>query len=57
MYRFLPGENCSWGGRWNSVSGDLGGANTDITVTRTNLGGGWWIAPSLLLKAEYVNQT
>ncbi|MBA3919887.1 MAG: hypothetical protein C0516_15090, partial [Gemmatimonas sp.] len=34
-----------------------GGASTDITVTRTNFGGGWWITPSLLLKAEYVNQT
>ncbi len=57
VYRFLPGEKLFVGGRWNSVAGDLGGANTDITVSRTNLGGGWWITPSLLLKAEYVTQT
>lgn len=57
LYRFLPGEKLFVGGRWNTVTGDLGGASTDITVTRTNFGGGWWITPSLLLKAEYVNQT
>lgn len=57
VYRFLPGEKLFVGGRWNTVTGDLGGANTDITVTRSNFGGGWFITPSLLLKAEYVNQT
>lgn len=57
VYRFLPGEKLFVGGRWNSVTGDLGGANTDVKVTRTNFGGGWWITPSLLPKAEYVNQT
>lgn len=65
VYRFLPGERLYVGGRWNVVSGDLGvsGAgptlqdNSDIKVTRTQIGGGWFITPSLLLKAEYVNQT
>lgn len=57
VYRFLPGEKLFVGGRWNTVTGDVGGGNTDVTVTRTNLGGGWWITPSLLLKAEYVTQT
>lgn len=57
VYRFLPGERLFVGGRWNTVTGNLGGANSDVDVTRTNFGGGWWITPSLLLKAEYVNQT
>jgi hypothetical protein len=26
------------------------------TITRTNIGGGWFITPSLMLKAEYVTQ-
>ncbi|MEK7424645.1 MAG: hypothetical protein AAB131_12515, partial [Actinomycetota bacterium] len=56
VYRFMPGEKLFVGARWNSVTGDLGGGNTDAEVTRTNFGGGWFITPSLLLKAEYVNQ-
>jgi hypothetical protein len=56
VYRFLPGEKLFVGARWNSVTGNLGGGNTDAEVTRTNFGGGWFITPSLLLKAEYVNQ-
>jgi hypothetical protein len=57
IYRFLPGEKMFVGGRWNALEGDIGGANNAITVTRTNFGGGWFITPSLLLKAEYVDQT
>jgi hypothetical protein len=56
IYRFGQGEKLFVGGRWNSVTGDLGAAGTDVEVTRTNVGGGWFITPSLLLKAEYVNQ-
>lgn len=65
VYRFGPGERGYVGGRWNAFSGDLGvsGAgptlqdNSDVTVTRTNLGGGFFVSPNLLLKAEYVTQT
>lgn len=56
VYRFLPGEKLFVGARWNTLTGDLGGGNSDIEVTRTNFGGGWFITPSLLLKAEYVTQ-
>jgi hypothetical protein len=31
-------------------------ANNDIEVTRMNAGGGWFILPTLLLKAEVVTQ-
>jgi hypothetical protein len=57
LYRFMPGEKMYIGARYNTVTGDVGGGNTDITVTRTNFGGGWFITPSLMLKAEYVSQT
>jgi hypothetical protein len=56
VYRFLPGEKMYVGGRWNSVTGNLGAAAPDADVVRTQIGGGWFITPSLLLKAEYVNQ-
>lgn len=56
VYRFLPGEKLFVGARWNTLTGNIGGLNTDVEVTRTNIGGGWFITPSLLLKAEYVTQ-
>ena len=28
-----------------------------MKVSRTQIGGGWFLTPTLLLKAEYVNQT
>jgi hypothetical protein len=57
VYRFGHGEKFYVGGRWNTVTGDLGAAAPDFTVTRTNLGAGWFVTPSLLLKFEVVNQT
>ncbi|MBX7117425.1 MAG: hypothetical protein K1X31_00360 [Gemmatimonadaceae bacterium] len=65
VYRFGRGESFFVGGRYNTFSGDLGvsGAgptlqdNSDVTVNRTNIGGGWFLTPNLLLKAEYVTQT
>jgi hypothetical protein len=56
VYRFHQNERLFVGARWNEFSGDLGGANTDVTVTRTNFGGGWFVTPTLMLKAEYVTQ-
>ena len=64
VYRFGAGEKFWVGGRYNSVNGELPMSNVaagstmfqDATVTRFNIGGGWFISPSLALKAEYVNQ-
>lgn len=56
LYRFYGDEQLYVGGRWNEFSGDLGGANDDVKVTRMNIGGGWFVTPTLLVKAEYVNQ-
>jgi hypothetical protein len=56
VYRFLEGEKLFVGARWNRVTGDIGGGNSDVTVTRGNVGGGWFITPSLLLKGELVDQ-
>ena len=56
VYRFLTGEKLFVGGRINTVTGNLGAAAPDAKVSRTHLGGGWFITPSLLLKAELVDQ-
>ncbi|MBX3132122.1 MAG: hypothetical protein KF689_01890 [Gemmatimonadaceae bacterium] len=56
LYRFGRNESLYLVGRWNNVAGDVGAAAPDADVTRTNFGGGWFVTPSLLMKAEWVNQ-
>jgi hypothetical protein len=62
VYRFLPREKAYVGARYNTVSGDLlfgSGATAttaNVGVDRVEVGGGLFITPSILLKAEYVNQ-
>lgn len=64
LYRFGPSQKLYVGGRIANFAGDLGvsGAgptlqdNSDVKVDRMQIGGGWFLTPNLLLKAEYVNQ-
>ncbi len=64
VYRLGQAEKLYVGARLASFSGDLGitGAgltlqdNSDVKVDRMQIGGGWFLTPNLLLKAEYVNQ-
>jgi hypothetical protein len=66
VYRFGAGEKFFVGGRYNTVDGELfqngpTAAGTpqvlgDVSVNRLQFGGGWFITPSLMLKAEYVQQ-
>ena len=44
------------GGRYNTAWGQLVGINNDVKVNRYQLGGGWFVTPNVLAKAEYVNQ-
>jgi len=55
LYRFY-GEKLYVGGRLNSVEGQLPGIANDISVNRTQLGGGWFVTPNVLSKIEFVNQ-
>lgn len=67
VYRFGAGEKFYVGGRYNNVDGELfqNGATAsgspqvlgNVSVNRLQFGGGWFITPSLMLKAEYVQQT
>jgi hypothetical protein len=56
VYRFLPEEKAFVGVRFNRAKGDLVGLN-DVGADRWQIGGGWFILPGLLAKAEYVDQT
>lgn len=55
VYRFLD-EDVFVGARYNTVSGELQGSMAEVSVDRFQVGGGWFLTPNLLLKAEYVNQ-
>ena len=56
VYRFLPREQLYVGARYNTVDGRLAGMAEDVGVDRVQLGAGWFITPSILLKGEYVTQ-
>jgi len=56
VYRFLPREQMFVGARYNTVSGEARGIANDVSIDRYEIGGGWFITPSVLMKAEYVNQ-
>lgn len=43
-------------GRYNIVKGRLAGMTNDVRVDRSQFGGGWFVTPGILAKAEYVNQ-
>ena len=56
VYRFLPNEQLFVGGRYNRADGDLVGIPGNVGAKRVEVGGGWFITPSILAKATYVNQ-
>lgn len=55
LYRFAN-DQLYVGGRYNVVKGQLAGIGNDITVRRTQVGGGWFVTPNVLSKLEIVNQ-
>lgn len=58
LYRFGSAEQLYVGARYNTVSGQLQGFETDkVTVDRVNIGGGWFLTKNILTKVEYVSQT
>lgn len=56
VYRFSPEEKLFAGVRYNKATGELAGITGDAGAERWEVGGGWFILPGLLAKAEYVNQ-
>jgi hypothetical protein len=55
VYRFA-GENVFVGARYNKAQGELAGFVDEVGADRWQLGGGWFVIPGVLMKAEYVNQ-
>jgi hypothetical protein len=56
VYRFLGDEKLFVGARYNKAEGELVGIDDNVGAKRWQVGGGWFIIPGLLAKAEYVNQ-
>ncbi len=56
VYRFAANQ-LYVAGRYNTASGRLFGMPADVTINRTQLGGGWFITPNLEMKGEYVRQS
>jgi len=64
LYRFGKKENFYIGGRYIKVDATviegataaLPGTQYDVTIDRVSVGGGWFVTPNILMKAEYVNQ-
>ncbi len=57
VYRFLPDQRLYVAGRYNTAKGQLTVGTPEVTVKRTQFGGGWFLTPNLLTKVEYVNQS
>lgn len=66
LYRLGANENFYVGGRYNMVDGKINlgkelGTNNDlrqdVSITRMNIGGGWFLTDNILAKAEYVTQS
>lgn len=55
VYRFAS-DQLYVAARYNTVRGQLAGIAGDVGVNRKQLGGGWFVTPNILAKAEYVNQ-
>lgn len=56
LYRLGADERFYVGGRYNSVAGKVN-TGEDVSITRMNIGGGWFLTNNILAKAEYVTQS
>jgi hypothetical protein len=56
VYRFLPDQRVFVAARYNTAKGELTVGAPDVTVNRTQVGGGWFLTPNVLAKFEHVNQ-
>jgi hypothetical protein len=57
VYRFGKMENLFVGARYNSVTAELKGLGSPVTVNRFAAAAGWFMMKNVLLKGEYVTQS
>jgi hypothetical protein len=55
LYRVLKNQ-VYVAGRYNVVKGKLAGMTSDVTIDRTEIGGGWFLSSNLEAKGEWVQQ-
>lgn len=56
LYRFFD-DKFYFGGRYNTVKGQMIAKNYNTQdVSRYQVGGGWFVTPNILAKAEWINQ-
>jgi hypothetical protein len=55
-YRFGADERFFGAARYNTAKGELTGIENKVSADRYNVGGGWFITPNVMAKAEWVNQ-
>jgi hypothetical protein len=56
VYRFPAKENFWIGARYNSVTANILGNTTDVTVNRISGSVGWFLTRNIMMKMEYVDQ-
>lgn len=56
IYRLFGNESVYVGARYNQVFGELESGLTDASISRVQLGAGWFLGDHVLAKLEYVNQ-
>jgi hypothetical protein len=56
VYRFAGNDALFVAARYNKAYGTLTGMPGEVGAKRWQVGGGWFITPNLMAKAEYVNQ-
>ncbi|MEQ9298369.1 MAG: hypothetical protein RIF33_07395 [Cyclobacteriaceae bacterium] len=57
LYRFGSREQLYFGGRYNAVSGEEDDNASTQEISRTNIGGGWFLTDNIVTKFEYVNNS
>jgi hypothetical protein len=55
LYRFAW-DDLYVAARYNTVKGRFAGFTNDVTVNRVEIGGGWFLTPTVMMKTEYVRQ-
>ena len=57
VYRFLDNDALYVAGRYNLAEGALPGIANDVSIDRVQLGAGWFVTPTVLMKGEWVTQS
>ena len=57
VYRFLQNDQLYVSARYNTLTGEITAPDSDVSVDRWQIGGGWFVTDNILAKVEYMRQT